>query len=70
MSDALSASRKSLEAERQKALDEVKDLDTRIEQTEIGLGLLRDRRNYLSAKADQLGEGIAALRKAAADGQV
>lgn len=69
MSDALSASRKSLEAARQKALDDVARTDEEISTTETRLDLLRSQRALQAGKAEQLAEGIAALRKAAADGQ-
>lgn len=69
MGEAISMSRKSLEAERNKALTDVGALDVEISAAETNLELLRGRRTFLQSKADQLAEGVAALREVERNGQ-
>ncbi len=64
MSDGLSESRKSLEAERKKTLTDVADVDTMIAADDAKRAMLQSRRDFLQAKIDQLTVGIDALRDA------
>lgn len=63
MSEGLNASRKSLEAQRKKALADIDATNVEIAAVEQRLGLLTSRRTFLEGQVAEFTVGIEALQE-------